>query len=461
MRRHLTEDLKAWKCRSQRLPLLIDGARQTGKTYLLTTLFAKQFDRFLHIDFLERPEFASAFEGALTPTKVLANLQLLRGQSFDPKTDLLILDEIGECPRAVTSLKYFAEQMPEAFVVASGSNIGLLNSFPVGKVEQHNLRPLSFHEFLIASGKTMLVDAFEAQNRSKVAHDLLMQQLIDYYFTGGMPAAVNAWFGTDELKVLERIQAVNRIHADLIAGYQKDFGKYAGRTNAQLIDAVFKQIPAQISSVVDDSVKRFRFKDVHPPKTRYADFESAINWLHHCRLVLLNYPIEGQPRLPLVAYRKPSRVKLFMFDVGLLNHMLGTTYQQIKQQAYEYKGCKGFIAENFVQQELAVQGVEPTYAWTASNAEIEFLLTDNLGHIVPVEVKSGTRTRAKSLASYIDRYKPAKTVKLSALATETRTAPGQSDYPTPTTTTALHLPLYDVAFLPGLLEMALQRGKCP
>ncbi|UOD51275.1 ATP-binding protein [Orrella daihaiensis] len=450
MRRHLTEELKAWRAKAQRLPLLIDGARQTGKTYLLTTLFAKQFARFLHIDFLERPEFASAFEGALTPTKVLANLQLLSGQSFDPKTDLLILDEIGECPRAVTSLKYFAEQMPEAFVVASGSNIGLLNSFPVGKVEQHNLRPLSFHEFLIASGQTMLVDAFEAQNRSKVAHDLLMQQLVDYYFTGGMPAAVNAWFGTDELKVLERIQAVSRIHADLIAGYQKDFGKYAGRTNAQLIDAVFKQIPAQISSVVDDSVKRFRFKDVHPPKTRYADFESAINWLHHCRLVLLNYPIEGQPRLPLVAYRKPSRVKLFLFDVGLLNHMLGTTYQQIKQQAYEYKG---FIAENFVQQELAVLGVEPTYAWTASNAEIEFLLTDNLGHIVPVEVKSGARRRAKSLASYIERYQPTKTVKLSALANETRAALSQSLPTNPTATTSLHLPLYDVAFLPKLIGM--------
>jgi len=147
-----------------------------------------------------------------------------------------------------------------------------------------------------------------------------------------------------------------------------------------------------------------------------------------------------------------------MFDVGLLNHMLGTTYQQIKQQAHEYKG---FIAENFVQKELAVMGVEPTYAWTASNAEIEFLLTDNLGHIVPVEVKSGTRTRAKSLASYINRYQPTKAVKLSALTTETRAAPGQSHHTNPTTTTALHLPLYDVAFLPGLLGMALQGRKCP
>ena len=440
MRRQLVTELSAWKDSKQRLPLLLDGARQTGKTYLLTQLFAQQFSRYLHIDFLERPEFIGAFEGALTPAKLLANLQLLSGQSFDPKTDLLILDEIGECPRAVTSLKYFAEQMPEAFVVASGSNIGLLNSFPVGKVQQHNLRPLSFHEFLMASRQDMLVQAFEQRERSKIAHELLMQQLIDYYFTGGMPAAVKAWFSIDEMQILERINAVDRVHANLIAGYQRDFGKYAGQTNAQLIDAVFKQIPAQLSSVVDDSVKRFRFKSVYPPKSRYADFESAINWLHQCRLVLLNYPIEGQPRAPLVALRKPSRVKLFLFDVGLLNHMLGTTYQQIQQQAYAYKG---FVAENFVQQELAVLGLEPTHAWTSSGAEVEFLLTDHLGQIVPVEVKSGSRTRARSLVSYVERYRPAKTVKLSALSGETRTT---------NNTTAIQVPLYDVAFLPGLLE---------
>ncbi|MCD8564285.1 MAG: AAA family ATPase [Burkholderiaceae bacterium] len=457
MHRHLLTTLTAWKTRITRLPILLEGARQTGKTYLLTEIFAPQFERYLHIDFLAKPEFASAFEGDITPIKVLANLQLITGQPFNPDTDLLILDEIGECPRAVTSLKYFAEQMPEAFVVASGSNIGLLNSFPVGKVEMHNLRPLSFHEFLIAGGHTALIQAYESRDRSKVAHDLLMQQLIDYYFTGGMPAAVNAWFSGNDLEILKRIQNVHRIHEDLLAGYRKDFGKYAGRVNAQLIDAVFKQIPAQLSSVLDESVKRFRFKDVSPPKSRYAEFECAINWLHHCRLVLLNFPVEGQPRAPLVAYRKPSRVKLFLFDVGLLNHMLGTTYQQIKQQAYEYKG---FVAENFVQQELAVLGLEPTHAWTDTRAEIEFLLTDTLGRIVPVEVKSGKRTRAKSLASYINRYHPEKSIKLTGTpgdATGGRSDDTQDATSANTTVTTIHttksltVPLYDVAYLPALL----------
>jgi predicted AAA+ superfamily ATPase len=429
---------------------------------LLANLFGQQFRQCLRLDFLERPAFAQAFDGALTSTTVLANLQLLTGQSFNPETDLLILDEIGECPRAVTSLKYFAEQMPQAFVAASGSNIGLLNAFPVGKVEQHCLRPLSFHEFLMAGNQPALLEAYETRNRSGVAHQLLMQQLIDYYFTGGMPAAVAAWFNGTELEILERTDQVKRIHADLIQGYRRDFGKYAGKTNAQVIDAVFTQVPAQISSAIDESVKRFRFKDILPPKSRYADFENAIDWLHQCRLILLNYPVEGQPRAPLVAYRKSSRLKLFLFDTGLLHHMLGADYHQIRQQAYEYKG---FVAENFVQQELAAQGLEPTHAWVEARAEIEFLLTNGLGRIVPVEVKSGTRTKAKSLASYINRYHPAIAIKLAAtpgnligdairddLASSTK--PGSSAHGTQTATANWNLPLYDAALLPSLINSA-------
>ena len=436
MHRDLIGELDRWKSQDQRLPLLIDGARQTGKTYLLAQLFAKRFARCLRVDFLERPEFIRAFDGSLTPSALLANLQLLANQPFDPATDLLILDEIGECPRAVTALKYFAEQLPNAYVSATGSNIGLLNSFPVGKVVQLNLRPLSFGEFLEASGQDMLVDAYQTHHRSSVAHDLLMDQWTDYLYTGGMPAAVSAWFSHQDEDILGRVAKVQRIHADLISGYRRDFGKYAGRVSAQLIDAVFMQMPAQLSSVLDDSVKRFRFKDVYAQKSRYSEFEGAINWLHHCRLALLNYPIEGKPRAPLVAYRKPNRVKLFLFDVGLLNHMLQSTYQQIKQQAYEYKG---FVAENFVQQELAVHGIEPTHSWVDARAEIEFLLTDSAGQIVPLEVKSGTRTRAKSLASFKQKYQPTKTIKLAATIGTPINADGfdRAD---------IVLPLYDAGF---------------
>lgn len=410
MQRLLLKTLLNWKAQAERKPLLIDGARQTGKTYLLKVLFGSTFTQILRVDFLESPEIAEAFAGSLTPTDIITNLELLTGQVFNPTTDLLILDEIGECPRAVTALKYFAEQAPHMYVVASGSNIGLLNSFPVGKVEQHNLRPLTFREFLMASGEHALIKAFESQANSAAAHSKLFDKLTDYYFTGGMPEAVHAWFALAEQSILDRVAAVNKIHSDLVSGYSRDFGKYSGKVDAGLIESVFNNVPAQLSSVLDESVKRFKFKGVHERKSRYSELESAINWLDKCRLVLKNYPIDGMPRSPLAAYKKENVVKLFLFDVGLLNHMLGVSYKEIKQQGYEYKG---FVAENFVQQEFAAQGLEPTFSWGDARAEIEFVATDGTGRIIPIEVKSGKRTRARSLESYINKCAPHKTIKLT------------------------------------------------
>lgn len=410
MQRLLLKTLLNWKAQAERKPLLIDGARQTGKTYLLKVLFGSTFTQILRVDFLESPEIAEAFAGSLTPTDIITNLELLTGQVFNPTTDLLILDEIGECPRAVTALKYFAEQAPHMYVVASGSNIGLLNSFPVGKVEQHNLRPLTFREFLMASGEHALIKAFASQANSAAAHSKLFDKLTDYYFTGGMPEAVHAWFALAEQSILDRVAAVNKIHSDLVSGYSRDFGKYSGKVDAGLIESVFNNVPAQLSSVLDESVKRFKFKGVHERKSRYSELESAISWLDKCRLVLKNYPIDGMPRSPLAAYKKENVVKLFLFDVGLLNHMLGVSYKEIKQQGYEYKG---FVAENFVQQEFAAQGLEPTFSWGDARAEIEFVATDGTGRIIPIEVKSGKRTRARSLESYINKCAPHKTIKLT------------------------------------------------
>lgn len=411
MKRVLLDTLKAWKGTAGRKPLLLDGARQTGKTYLLRELFAKEFPRALHLDFLANPDLASAFAGSLAPADVLRSLQLITSQEFRPDTDLLVLDEIGECPRAVTALKYFAEQLPDAYVAASGSNLGLLGSFPVGKVAQHVVRPLTFREFLWASEEALLIEAFESRARSSAVHLRLFDQLTDYYFTGGMPEAVSAWFSHKQGDILTRVDAVTRIHADLVAGYQRDFGKYSGKVDAQIIGAVFGRIPTQLYVVQDESVRRFQFKGVHARKSRYADFADAISWLHKSRLVLKNYPIEGRPAAPLAAQVKDSRVKLFLFDVGLLNHMLGTGYREIKAQSAMYNG---YVAENFVQQELAAQGIEPTFAWQDARAEIEFLITDDAGGVIPIEVKSGKRTRAKSLASYVQKCHPRMTIKLTA-----------------------------------------------
>ena len=410
MERDLLTALLRWKAKPERKPLLIDGARQTGKTYLLQELFGRQFAKVLRIDFLESPQMQDAFAGSLNPADVLGNIELLTGQPFNMATDLLILDEIGECPRAVTALKYFAEQTPQAFIAASGSNIGLLNTFPVGKVEQYNLRPLTFREFLLASGETLLLKAYDAGQNSVAAHTKLFDKLTDYYFTGGMPEAVSLWFAMAEQSPLERVKAVSQVHADLLAGYVRDFGKYSGKVDAALIEAVFTAVPAQLAAVLDESVKRFKFKQVYERKSRYQELESGIIWLEKCRLILKNYPVEGTPRSPLAAYKKDNMVKLFLFDVGLLNHMLGVSYLEIKQQNYDYKG---YIAENFVQQELAALGIDPTFSWSDARAEIEFILADSSGNVIPLEVKSGKRTKARSLQSYIEKCNPAKTIKLT------------------------------------------------
>ena len=435
LQRQLLMPLLAWKAKKQRKPLLIDGARQTGKTWLLKNLLGAEFDRMLHLDFLENPGLAEAFADSLAPNDLISNIELQTGQPFNPATDLLILDEIGECPQAVTSLKYFAEQAPGWHVAASGSNIGLLSSFPVGQVEQHNLRPMSFGEFIQASDDAALIQAFETQANTAAAHGRLWDQLTDYYFTGGMPEAVANWFGHSSQGGLERAEAVRKIQQDLIEGYRRDFGKY-DKTDAQLIGAVFNSIPAQLSNVVNESVNRFRFKGVHPGKSRYANFESAIDWLHQSRLALKNYPLEGELKPPLPAYRKENMVKLFMFDVGLLNVMLGTSYREIKQQGYEYKG---YVAENFVQQELAAMGLEPGYSWHGARAEIEFVFSDDGGQIIPVEVKSGQRTRSKSLQTYVQKYQPRKSFKL----TGTRGSDGKGESGSPTV-----LPLYYLKYLP-------------
>lgn len=408
MKRAILDTILTWKSKERRKPLLIDGARQTGKTYLLKTLLGETFTNVVRVDFLESPEMSQAFDGSLSPKDIISNLELLTGVVFNSKTDLLILDEIGECPRALTSLKFFAESASYMYIAASGSNIGLLQSFPVGQVEQYTLAPLTFSEFLAASEELALIKAFNSQTRSAAAHAKLFDKLTDYYFTGGMPEAVSVWFNEKSSSIIQRIEAVSNVHQNLVLGYLRDFGKYSGKVDANLLEAVFTNVPSQLSSVLDESVNRFKFKGIVERKSRYRDFETAISWLEKSHLVLRNNPITGMPKSPLAAYCKDNMVKLFLFDVGLLNNMLGTSYKELKQQEYQYKG---YIAENYVQQELFAQGLSPTFSWGEARAEIEFIVADKDGNIIPVEVKSGSRTRAKSLTSYIHKYKPLKTIK--------------------------------------------------
>ena len=235
--------------------------------------------------------------------------------------------------------------------------------------------------------------------------------MLDYYFVGGMPEAVATWFsdGVKPSGINERCDRVKNIHRNLLSGYLRDFGKYGGKVRAQHIEIVFSNVPLQLSKNLDASVKRYRFSGVIERKRSYLDLSSPIEWLEKTKLVSRCYPIDCEPKSPLSAYRKENFFKLFLFDIGLLGHMLDISYQEHRQQSFEFKG---YLAENFVQNELRAAGCYPTYSWDFRQAEVEFLFKTDTGEIIPVEVKSGKRTRAKSLQSYVERYSPARTVKL-------------------------------------------------
>ena len=410
MDRLLYDDLLAWKRASQRKPVLIDGARQTGKTHLVERLFgAREFRKVHKLDFNLSPQLANVFANGLAPRTVVDNIEVQFGEGVDLGRDLIFFDEVGECQPALDSLKHFAEQAPEAYVCATGSNIGLLDSFPVGKVRRMELFPLCFEEFVMASGEVRLLDMFRSRSESRTAHDRLWSLLLDYTFVGGMPEAVASWFGGGN-GMAERIAQVETVHGDLVAGFERDFGKYAGPVHAQHIDAVFHNIPRQLEKSVDGSVKRFRFQGVVPRKRGYQDLRGPIDWLEKSRVAWKCYSVVSQPTPPLPHLTKESRFRLFLFDIGILRHLLRLPYALQRAPNYAYKG---FMAENFVQTEMCARVGYPTYGWAEGRAEIEFLHQTQNGEIVPVEVKSRRRSRARSLSSYIARYAPKRAITLT------------------------------------------------
>ena len=411
MDRLLYDDLLAWKREPTRKPVLIDGARQTGKTHLIEHIFgARQFAKVHKLDFNRTPGLASVFADGLAPRTIIDNIEVRGNEPVDLAQDLIFFDEVGDCQPALDSLKYFAEQAPEAFVCATGSNIGLMGSFPVGKVRRLELFPLCFEEFVMASRQTRLLELFRARATSSTAHERLWSLFLDYTFVGGMPEAVAAWFEAGS-GMAERIREVETIHGDLVAGFERDFGKYAGPVHAQHIDAVFHNIPRQLETTLTGSVKRFRFQGVVARRRGYQDLRRPIDWLERCRLAWKCYPVVSQPTPPLLHLTQENRFRLFLFDIGILRHLLRLPYALQREPRYAYKG---FMAENFVQTELCARVGHPTYGWAEGRAEIEFLHQAANGEIVPVEVKSRRRSRARSLSSYIARYAPNRAITLTA-----------------------------------------------
>ena len=415
MERILLRKLIEWKRIRGRKPLLLTGARQVGKTWLLTRFGEREFAGIHSVNFERNPDACTLFEGSLSPDALLRRLELYLNRSINACTDLVLFDEIQDCPRALTSLKYFAEERPELAVCCAGSRIGLsagTASFPVGKVDILTLYPLTFREFL-AAREPRLIEMLDAPPPIPEAfHNRLWERLKAYYFTGGMPEAVQTYLDHQAEK-LEAFRRVREVQERLVQGYQADFAKHCGKTNAAHINRVFENVPEQITKSIDSSVGRYRFKEVIPGYSKFSQLEGPVDWLVRSGLALPVYIVDS-PAMPLRSGRKKNTFKLFLFDVGLLGCMAGIPAQTVLSQ--DFGSYKGFLAENYVAQELTSSGIAELYSWKGRTSEIEFLVPVQ-GRIIPVEMKSGSRVdRAKSLAVYREKYHPELTVVVSARA---------------------------------------------
>lgn len=387
-----------------------------GKTHSLKEFGASCFGAWHYVNFEEDERFARAFSGALDPKTVLLNLSLQLSRSIVPATDLLILDEIQQCPRALTSLKYFAEERPELAVCAAGSLLGVHLgecSFPVGKVDLCPMYPLSFEEFLMALDEPLLLDGWRSLAATtaapEVLHERLWERLKHYLVTGGMPDVVRRFVANQD-DLATAFTEVRALHTALLTSYAADMAKHAGKQNAMHIERLWRNVPAQLGREASGSAPKFAFGGVLPGVKGYERLAGAIDWLVAAGLVL-RLPIVNSGQLPVGAYERDNFFKLFVFDVGLLGALGRLPAQAILDS--DYGTYKGYIAESLVYQELRAAGRSGMACWREGRAEVEFLC-ELYGRAVPVEVKSGWVTQAKSLKVFCDKYKPPFCAVLSA-----------------------------------------------
>ncbi len=408
MKRSIDQTLQEWRIGENRKPLLLMGARQVGKTFSLREFGRACFPRHHCINFEEQPSAASIFSGDLSPDTIVQDISLFLDAPIDPRNDLLIFDEIQACPQALTSLKYFAEKMPFMAVCAAGSLLGVHLaecSFPVGKVDERQMHPMTFAEFLMAADNPLHHDAFQKIDTlapiSETLHNRLWNEFKMYLVTGGLPEVV-ATFYREREDLFIAFQHVRNLQNRLLRDYVADMAKHCGKQNAMYIERLWRNIPAQLGRDHDGGAPKFVFKDVLPGIRGYERMAGVIDWLEAAGLVL-RLPIVNSGLLPFPAYEKENFFKLFIFDVGILGALGKLPLKSILD--YDYGTYKGFFAENFVAQEFQACRRDNLACWREGRAEVEFI-TEVDGRVVPIEVKSGWVTQAKSLGVFADKYHP-------------------------------------------------------
>lgn len=400
MDRLLINDLCAWKEKVGRKPLILQGARQVGKTWLLKEFGSRHFEDVCYVNFERSQPLNRIFEGSISPMKIVDQLSLFHGRKILPEKTLIIFDEVQEVPRALTSLKYFAEEAPEYPICCAGSLLGVAlhqgTSFPVGKVEFLTLQPLSFQEFLIANEEKMLVDYILQGNFDTEAFvEKLQDYLKSYFVIGGMPAAVQKWLDTHDYFEVEDIQR------QLLQAYVDDFSKHAPSKLIAKIRYVWQSIPSQLAK----ENKKFVYGLVREG-ARAREYEDTLMWLSDTGLIRRVYRL-SKPDLPLKAYEDLQSFKVYLLDVGLLRLLGGLSPKVIIEGCRIFEEFKGALTEQFVLQELSLfPRINTSHYWTSeASAEVDFVFSEGL-EVYPLEVKSGVNVHAKSLKVYDGKYNP-------------------------------------------------------
>jgi len=402
MKRILYESLLRWKKDINRKPLLLQGARQVGKTYLINEFAKGEYSDYIYLNFEQNPDLKTLFLGDLNPQNIINNISLYLGRRISSSDTLIFFDEIQAAPEAITSLKYFYEQAPEYHIISAGSllgvSVGKQSSFPVGKVNFITLYPMSFKEYLIAFSEELLVERLteikSIESLPEVIHEKLINHLKMYLYLGGMPEVLQNYLDNKD------VASARKIQNDILEAYSRDFSKYTDRSQAIKTSKLWGSIPYQLAK----ENKKFKYSEVRK-NGRASLFEQTIEWLKKAGLINIAYNI-SVPKLPLAGYADRTKFKIYLLDTGLLGAMLNLTSEIIIKGSELFSEYNGAFIENFVANELKILGNKELFYWTSkSDAEVDFVLQIE-NEIYPIEVKSGTNRTLKSLRSYAEKYNP-------------------------------------------------------
>lgn len=410
MYRKLIKELAQWKLRAKHNPLILQGARQVGKTWLLKEFGKEYYEDVCYLNFERTPHLSDVFEGELSPQKIVEQLSVFHRRKIDSQKCLLIFDEVQECPRALTSLKYFSEEAPEYDICCAGSLLGVAlhkgTSFPVGKVDFLTLYPMDFEEFLMVYESEQLVQFLhhvQFDTNLNPYREKLESALKLYFIIGGMPGAVQKYLDTHDLEL------VNDVLYFILQTYQNDFSKHAEKRIVEKIRYVWNSLPSQLSK----ENKKFVYGLVREG-ARAREYEDAILWLKDTGLITAVHRIT-KPALPLSAYSDLSDFKIYALDVGLLRVLSGLSAQTIVNGNAVFEEFKGAFTEQFVLQELRTKHNNQIYYWTSGNsAEVDFIIA-NANNVIPIEVKATVNVQAKSLKVYNQKYAPQQMLRFSLL----------------------------------------------